>query len=131
MVDAQDDWNSSSISCGTAKYCVMFVVRWPMARGQERPILPYFTRDGQKYGIKIWRLDFLDRTSLTSDSKIGEARTASGLRLHTRKCVLIPLGDRSPREVQAALDHPDESVSHDEVWTRLEQRMKRAVARAA
>jgi hypothetical protein len=34
MVDAQDDWNSSSISCGTAKYRVMFVVRWPMARGE-------------------------------------------------------------------------------------------------
>mgnify|MGYP001342123604 CR=1 FL=1 len=34
-------------------------------------------------------------------------------------------------QVQAALDHPDESVSHDEVWARLEQRMKRAVARAA
>ena len=34
-------------------------------------------------------------------------------------------------QVQAALDHPDESVSHDEVWTRLEQRMKRAASRAA
>ena len=39
--------------------------------------------------------------------------------------------DRLRVQVQAALDHPDESVSHDEVWTRLEQRMKRAVARAA
>ncbi len=39
--------------------------------------------------------------------------------------------DRLRAQVQAALDDPDESVSHDEVWTRLEQRMKRAVARAA
>ncbi len=39
--------------------------------------------------------------------------------------------DRLRVQVQAALDHSDESVSHDEVWTRLEQRMKRAVARAA
>ena len=39
--------------------------------------------------------------------------------------------DRLRLQVQAALDHPDESVSHDEVWTRLEKRMKRAVARAA
>jgi hypothetical protein len=39
--------------------------------------------------------------------------------------------DRLRVQVQAALDHPDESVSHDEVWKRLEQRMKRAVARAA
>ena len=29
-------------------------------------------------------------------------------------------------QVQAVLDDPDEGVSHDEVWTRLEQRMKRA-----
>jgi hypothetical protein len=34
MVDAQNDWNSSSISCGTAKYRVVFVVRWLMARGE-------------------------------------------------------------------------------------------------
>ena len=39
--------------------------------------------------------------------------------------------DRLRVQVQAALDHPDESVSHEAVWTRLEQRMKRAVARAA
>ncbi|WP_417232536.1 hypothetical protein [Brevundimonas sp.] len=39
--------------------------------------------------------------------------------------------DRLRGQVQAALDNPDESISHDEVWTRLEQRMKRAVARAA
>ena len=34
-------------------------------------------------------------------------------------------------QVQAALDNPDDALSHDEVWTRLEQRMKRAVSRAA
>lgn len=45
---------------------------------------------------------------------------------------LSPQGlQRLRSEVQAALDSPDDSVSHDEVWTRLEQRMKRAVSRAA
>lgn len=39
--------------------------------------------------------------------------------------------DRLRSQVQAALDNPEDSVSHDRVWTRLEQRMKRAVARAA
>ncbi len=39
--------------------------------------------------------------------------------------------DRLRVQVQAALDSPEESVSHDDVWARLEQRMKRAVARAA
>ncbi len=39
--------------------------------------------------------------------------------------------DRLRVQVQAALDNPDDSVSHDEVWSRLELRMKRAVARAA
>ena len=39
--------------------------------------------------------------------------------------------DRLRSQVQAALDNPEDSVSHDQVWTRLEQRMKRAVARAA
>ena len=39
--------------------------------------------------------------------------------------------DRLRGQVQAALDSPEDSVSHDEVWTRLEQRMKRAAARAA
>jgi hypothetical protein len=39
--------------------------------------------------------------------------------------------DRLRVQVQAALDNPDESISHDEVWTRLEERMKRAVTRAA
>jgi len=34
-------------------------------------------------------------------------------------------------EVQTVLDDPDDGVSHDEVWSRLEQRMKRAVSRAA
>mgnify|MGYP001051436586 FL=1 len=34
-------------------------------------------------------------------------------------------------EVQAVLDDPDDSISHDAVWSRLEQRMKRAVSRAA
>lgn len=33
-------------------------------------------------------------------------------------------------QVQAVLDDPSDGVSHDEVWSRLEQRMKRA-ARAA
>ncbi len=33
-------------------------------------------------------------------------------------------------QVQAVLDDPSNGVSHDEVWARLEQRMKRA-ARAA
>ena len=39
--------------------------------------------------------------------------------------------DRLRHEVQAALDNPDDGISHDELWTRLEARMKRAVARAA
>ncbi|MDI1280508.1 MAG: hypothetical protein ACI9YM_000032 [Brevundimonas sp.] len=39
--------------------------------------------------------------------------------------------ERLRGQVQAALDNPDDSVSHDQVWTRLEQRMKRAVTRAA
>ena len=39
--------------------------------------------------------------------------------------------DRLRDQVQAALDNPDDGISHDEVWTRLEARMKRAVARAA
>ena len=39
--------------------------------------------------------------------------------------------DRLRVQVQAALDNPDQPISHDEVWTRLEQRMKRAVTRAA
>ena len=38
--------------------------------------------------------------------------------------------DRLRAQVQAVLDDPDDGVSHDEVWSRLEQRMKRA-ARAA
>ena len=38
--------------------------------------------------------------------------------------------DRLRVQVQAALDNPDESVSHEDVWARLEQRMKRALARA-
>ena len=33
--------------------------------------------------------------------------------------------------VQAALDDPDDGVSHDEVWSRLEERVRRAVSRAA
>jgi hypothetical protein len=33
---------------------------------EERPILPYLTYDGQKYGTKIRRPVFLDRTSLIS-----------------------------------------------------------------
>jgi len=33
-------------------------------------------------------------------------------------------------QVQAVLDDPSDGISHDEVWARLEQRMKRA-ARAA
>lgn len=39
--------------------------------------------------------------------------------------------DRLRAEVQAVLDDPDESISHDAVWSRLEQRMKRALSRAA
>ena len=39
--------------------------------------------------------------------------------------------DRLRDQVQAALDNPDDGISHDELWTRLEARMKRAVARAA
>ena len=39
--------------------------------------------------------------------------------------------DRLRGQVQAALNSPDDSVNHDDVWTWLEQRMKRAVARAA
>jgi len=46
-------------------------------------------------------------------------------------CLTPEALERLRVQVQAALDNPDESVSHDEVWTRLEQRMKRAVARAA
>lgn len=38
---------------------------------------------------------------------------------------------RLREQVQAALDNPDDGISHDELWTRLEARMKRAVARAA
>ena len=38
---------------------------------------------------------------------------------------------RLRREVQAVLDDPDDSISHDAVWSGLEQRMKRAVSRAA
>ncbi len=34
-------------------------------------------------------------------------------------------------EVQAVLDDPEDAVNHEVVWTRLEQRMKRAVSRAA
>ncbi len=33
-------------------------------------------------------------------------------------------------QVQAVIDNPDAGVSHDAVWSRLEQRMKRA-SRAA
>jgi hypothetical protein len=33
--------------------------------------------------------------------------------------------------VQAVLDDPDDGVSHEEVWSRLEERMRRAVDRAA
>lgn len=39
--------------------------------------------------------------------------------------------DRLRDQVQAALDNPDDGISHNELWTRLEARMKRAVARAA
>lgn len=39
--------------------------------------------------------------------------------------------ERLRAEVQAVLDDPDESISHDAVWSRLEQRMKRALSRAA
>ena len=39
--------------------------------------------------------------------------------------------DRLRDQVQAALDNPDDGISHDELWARLEARMKRAVARAA
>ena len=38
--------------------------------------------------------------------------------------------DRLRRQIQAVLDDPDAGISHDAVWSRLEQRMKRA-ARAA
>lgn len=38
--------------------------------------------------------------------------------------------DRLRAQVQAVLDDPDAGVSHDAVWSRLEQHMKRA-ARAA
>lgn len=38
--------------------------------------------------------------------------------------------DRLRAQVQAVLDDPADGVSHDIVWSRLEQRMKRA-ARAA
>ena len=38
--------------------------------------------------------------------------------------------DRLRAQVQAVLDDPADGVSHDAVWSRLEQRMKRA-ARAA
>ena len=34
--------------------------------------------------------------------------------------------ERLRRQVQAVLDDPDAGVRHDEVWARLEQRMKRA-----
>jgi len=34
-------------------------------------------------------------------------------------------------QVQVVLDDPTAAVSHESVWSRLEQRMKRAVARAA
>jgi hypothetical protein len=45
--------------------------------------------------------------------------------------VLAPAAlQRLRDQVQATLDDPRASVSHDEVWSRLEQRMKRA-ARAA
>ena len=45
--------------------------------------------------------------------------------------VLAPAAlERLREQVQAALDDPASSVSHDDVWSRLEQRMKRA-ARAA
>ncbi|MFA4894243.1 hypothetical protein [Brevundimonas sp.] len=39
--------------------------------------------------------------------------------------------DQLRAKVQAALNDPDDGVSHDALWDRLEQRMKRAVARAA
>ena len=38
--------------------------------------------------------------------------------------------ERLRARVQAVLDDPSDGVSHDEVWSRLEHRMKRA-ARAA
>jgi hypothetical protein len=38
--------------------------------------------------------------------------------------------ERLRAEVQAVIDDPADGVSHDAVWTHLEQRMKRA-ARAA
>ena len=38
--------------------------------------------------------------------------------------------ERLRAQVQAVLDDPADGVSHDAVWSRLEQRMKRA-ARAA
>ena len=34
--------------------------------------------------------------------------------------------ERLRAQVQAVLDDPDCGISHDEVWTRLEQRMMRA-----
>jgi len=45
---------------------------------------------------------------------------------------LSPEGlERLRAEVQSVLDDPNDSISHDEVWSRLERRMKRAIARAA
>ncbi len=38
--------------------------------------------------------------------------------------------ERLRQQVQAVLDDPDGGIRHDDVWSRLEQRMKRA-ARAA
>jgi hypothetical protein len=39
--------------------------------------------------------------------------------------------DQLRAKVQAALNDPDDGISHDELWDRLEQRMKRARSRAA
>jgi len=39
--------------------------------------------------------------------------------------------DQLRARVQAALDDPDDGVSHEDLWDRLEQRMKRARSRAA
>ena len=36
--------------------------------------------------------------------------------------------DQLRERVQATLDDPNESISHEDVWSRLEQRMKRAVS---